>query len=619
MTLLQIQEPASHPATRPSKLAVGIDLGTTNSLVAAINDSGVPAALGDSAGRKIMPSAVHYAANGAVTVGVAALSRRQADPQNVICSVKRLMGRNAAEVSDFYHYDYVAKTDGMAQLHTAAGNKTPVEISAEILRELRQRAEQSCGRPVEGAVITVPAYFDETQRQATKDAARLAGLPVYRLLSEPTAAAVAYGLDNAEEGDYVIYDLGGGTFDVSLLRLQKGVFTVLATSGDTALGGDDYDRMLAQAAAVKLNRKDLSATDRAHLYAAACTAKETLSAAPAATLRAALSSGEVACEISGEEFAAATAALTAATIDCCRAVLADAGISANAIKDVVLVGGATRMPMIQSAVTDFFERPPITRLNPDEVVSLGAAAQADLLAGNRRGNNWLLLDVIPLSLGLETMGGLAEKIILRNTAIPIVKTQTFTTHQDGQTAMSIHVVQGERELVRDCRSLAQFTLSGIPPLAAGLARVQVSFQVDADGLLSVTATEQSTDKQTQVAVKPTYGLDEAQIADMLHTAFANAQEDAADRQWRESRQDGETLLAAIAKALDEAGHLLAAAETATIAAAAAQLKKALTQEDRDAVEAAIKTLNTASADFAARRMNADIKKALAGKKANHLL
>lgn len=614
MTLLQIQEPAKTPEQPAAqKLALGIDLGTTNSLAAVVGENGLPAALGAP---PIVPSAVHYAADGKTAVGEPALKLRQTDPKNAVCSAKRLLGRAAADVRGDYQYDYATGAEGMAVIRTAAGDKSPVEVSAEILKFLRRRAEELRGMPVSGAVITVPAYFDEAQRQATKDAARLAGISVYRLLSEPTAAAVAYGLDDAEEGDYIIYDLGGGTFDVSLLRMRKGVFTVLAAGGDAALGGDDYDRILAGLALQKTGADGLSDGGKLLLAAAARETKEALSAAESAVLRAELAGGEIACEITAAEFERASAPLTAASLACCKSVLADAGISAADIKQIVLVGGATRMPQIKKALSGFFGRAPFDGLNPDEVVALGAAAQADLLAGNRRGGDWLLLDVIPLSLGLETMGGLAEKIIPRNTPIPAEKSREFTTHQDGQTAMSFHVVQGERELSRDCRSLARFNLSGIPPMAAGLARVRATFQVDADGLLSVSAAERETGKRADISVKPTYGLDEAKILRMLEDSFGAAEEDAEKRRLLESRQNGGEVLRAVRKALAEDGGLLDDAERREIDAAAAALEEALRGGNRAAIEAAAKRLDAAGADFAARKMNADIKRALAGKKAD---
>ena len=614
MTLLQIQEPEETPtSSRPLKLAVGIDLGTTNSVVAAVREGGAVSA-SDSQNRTIMPSAVHYAKDGTITAGHEALSKRAEDPKNVICSAKRLMGRGAADTGESYRYDY-ADGGGMAVLRTAAGDKSPVEVSAEILRHLRRQAESFFGESVAGAVVTVPAYFDDAQRQATKDAARLAGLHLYRLLGEPTAAAVAYGLDDAEEGDYLVYDLGGGTFDVSVLRMRKGVFTVLAAAGDTALGGDDFDRILMRLAHVKTGAPPLSAEDELRFAAAAREIKEHLTTEDMAMLRA---PGGVECEIGAAEFETASSSLVKSTISCCERALSDAGVLPSDIKQAVLVGGATRMPMIKKAVSELFGRPPFDKLNPDETVALGAAAQADLLSGNRRDDNWLLLDVIPLSLGLETMGGLAEKVIPRNTAIPIEKSQEFTTHQDGQTGMSIHVVQGERELVRDCRSLAQFTLSGIPPMSAGLARVRVEFRVDADGLLSVSATERETGVRANVSVKPAYGLDEAQILSMLDASFAVADEDAELRRAKEASLEGESILRAVEKAVADSPELLSAEEKARIENALSALKKSLGGDSHREIHAAIKELDKVSEDFAARKMNAEIQSVLAGKKADEV-
>lgn len=627
MALVQLTEPQT-PAPRRRQFAVGIDLGTTNSLVAAVAArDGAPQLLKSAQGEAMLPSAVHYDAAGICLVGAAALAQRQAQPRAVFTSVKRLMGRGRADLGGVYHYDF-REEEGMVKLHTPAGDKSPVEVSADILRALRARALEASGEAeIAGAVITVPAYFDDAQRQATKDAARLAGLPVLRLLNEPTAAAVAYGLDNADGGAdgglFIVYDLGGGTFDVSLLRLSGGVFEVLATGGDTALGGDDYDRALAQHVFKNFSEEAMDApapADWVRLLAAAREAKEALSREDDAIVQVQLEAGARTAAISRAEFARITQPLTARTIESCRAVLADAGVTAAQIDSVVLVGGATRMPPVREAVAAFFGRAPHDRINPDEVVALGAAAQADVLIGNRSGESWLLLDVIPLSLGLETMGGLAEKIIHRNTTIPIQKEQEFTTHRDGQTAMKIHVVQGERERVSDCRSLATFNLTGIPPMAAGLARIRVSFQVDADGLLSVTASEGSTGVSAGVEVKPSYGLSEEAFSDMLQAAYAHAQEDLDARRLQEALNDGEALLAALDAALADAPSLalLSAAEQAEIRGGMARLREALAAREQTAIAAANEKLQQASAAFASRRMNADIRRALAGRRVDEV-
>ena len=624
MALVQLTEP-QEAAPRRRRFAVGIDLGTTNSLVAAMTAKGgadgevrILHAADEAA---MLPSAVHYAADGQaqVLVGEAALARRQAQPQEVVTSVKRLMGRSRADIRSDYHYEY-SRAEGMVKIRTAAGEKSPVEVSADILRALRARALAASGEAeIAGAVITVPAYFDDAQRQATKDAAKLAGLPVLRLLNEPTAAAVAYGLEHADEGLYAVYDLGGGTFDVSLLRLSGGVFQVLATGGDTALGGDDYDRAVAKYAlehSALGADAELSPADWLRLTAAARTAKEALTENDEAEVHAALQAGECRATITRAAFAEITQPLTDRTLAACRAALADAGVDAAGVDGVVLVGGATRMPPLRAAVEEFFGQAPRAEINPDEVVARGAAAQADVLIGNRSGENWLLLDVIPLSLGLETMGGLAEKLIHRNTTIPIEKRQEFTTHQDGQTAMRIHVVQGERELVADCRSLATFTLTGIPPLAAGLARIRVSFQVDADGLLSVTASERTTGVSAGIEVKPSYGLSEAEFSDMLRSAYAHAKEDLSARRLREAVNDGNALLAALDTAMAEEPErqLLSPAERETITGGMETLRRALAAEKQEAIDAAKTALQQASEEFAARRMNADIRRALAGKR-----
>ena len=617
MALLQISEPGGSPDPHQRRIAVGIDLGTTHSLVAAVRH-GVAECLPDLHGRAILPSAVRYFVDerGQVRrqVGADALADAAADPRNTIVSVKRFMGRALADVAqrDKLPYAFV-DTPGMVQIDTVAGVKSPVEVSAEILATLRQRAEDSFDDEIFGAVITVPAYFDDAQRQATKDAAQLAGLNVLRLINEPTAAAVAYGLEHGAEGLYAVYDLGGGTFDISLLRLSAGVFEVVATGGDSALGGDDFDHALAAWALGQAGAVAVTPQDKRAVLVAARAAKEKLSTADHATFACPLAGGELSLRVDRDTFEALTREFVDRTLAAVRKVLRDARAERSDVKGVVMVGGSTRMPMVQAAVGGYFGQPPLTDLNPDEVVALGAALQAHQLAGNAGAEQILLLDVIPLSLGLETMGGLVEHIIPRNSTIPCARAQDFTTFKDGQTALALHVVQGERELVADCRSLARFELRGIPPMVAGAARIRVSFQVDADGLLSVKAREEGSGVEAAIEVKPSYGLADDDIARMLQEGFRSADADMQARSLRQSQVEAERLLMGIASALAADGDLLDANERAAIERLAADLRERAAGADHRAIDDAVEALAAGTEAFAAARMNRGIRQALAGR------
>ena len=618
MALLQIAEPNMTAAPHQHRLAIGIDLGTTNSLVATVK-SGSAVCLADENDVASLPSVVHYLGNGKIEVGKKALLEQKLDPQNTISSAKRLIGRKLPEI-DTAHLPYrFGASEKVIELQTKNGIKTPIDVSADILRVLRERAENSLGGELVGAVITVPAYFDDAQRQATKDAARLAGLNVLRLLNEPTAAAIAYGLDNAVEGTFVVYDLGGGTFDVSILQLSKGLFEVKATGGNSALGGDDFDHRLF-CHIVESNHLSLTNDqDIQLLLGLVRTAKEELSQLPETRITANLSDGKTLdTVITRVEFHALTQHLVAKTIEPVKQALKDAGVNKTDIKGVIMVGGATRMLHVQQAVSTFFGQPPLNNLNPDQVVALGAAMQANILAGNKNDNEWLLLDVTPLSLGLETYGGLVEKIIPRNSTLPTARAQDFTTFKDGQTAMTIHVVQGERELVADCRSLAKFTLRGIPPMVAGAARIRVTFQVDADGLLSVSAREQTTGVQAQIEVKPSYGLDDETITQMLRDSMNNAKDDAAARARAEAKVEAESLIGAIEAALALDSDLLSKEELNKINGLIKKLHDSLSLHTAEQIRALVHELSHATDEFAARRMDRNIQRALGGVNVNDL-
>jgi len=618
MALLQISEPGGAPDPHQRRIAVGIDLGTTHSLVAAVRN-GVAECLPDDAGRVILPSAVRYLDDGKRQIGSAALAEAATDPRNTIVSVKRFMGRGIRDIEsrDKLPYDFV-DAPGMVQIRTVAGVKSPVEVSAEILATLRHQAEDTFADDIFGAVVTVPAYFDDAQRQATKDAAQLAGLNVLRLISEPTAAAIAYGLENGAEGLYAVYDLGGGTFDISLLRLSAGVFEVVATGGDSALGGDDFDAALAEWALLQAGLAAATPQDKRAVLVAARAAKEKLSSTDHTTLACPLDAGELSVTVTREQFVMLTRRLVQSTIAAVRKVLRDAKTDKAEVKGVVMVGGSTRMPMVQAAVGEFFGQTPLTNLNPDEVVALGAAIQANALAGNAGAGELLLLDVIALSLGLETMGGLVERIIPRNSTIPTARAQDFTTFKDGQTAIAIHVVQGEREVVSDCRSLARFELRGIPPMVAGAARVRVSFQVDADGLLNVTAREESSGVEAAITVKPSYGLADDEIARMLSESFSSAEQDMVERSLRESRVEAERMMLATRSALAADGDLLSAAQHDEIEALLAALQASRESADHHIIDAAVEALAKGTEAFAAERMNRSIRVALAGKRVDQV-